>query len=83
MIRYCYCLFCDFWKIAPGPSRIAPGAGKIPVNQEQLFQEKNAPGSRALISRLVSVDVCDSHECDMFSLSYTMFFLRDELLAAR
>ena len=25
----CYRLFLEFWKIAPGPSKIATGSGKI------------------------------------------------------
>ena len=25
----CYRLFLEFWKIAPSPSKIAPGSGKI------------------------------------------------------
>ena len=49
---YGYRLFLEFWKIAPGPSKIAPGSGKNSVNQEQTFTKKLAPGSRDLISRL-------------------------------
>ena len=47
----CYRLFLEFWKIAPGPSKIAPGSGKILWTRSN-FYNKLAPGSRDLISRL-------------------------------
>ena len=46
-----YRLFLEFWKIAPGPSKIAPGSGKILWTRSN-FYNKLAPGSRDLISRL-------------------------------
>ena len=47
----CYCLFLEFWKIAPGPSKIAPGSSKILWTRSNFYNIL-APGSSDLISRL-------------------------------
>ena len=53
---YGYPLFLEFWKIAPGPSKIAQtGSGKILWTRSN-FYNKLAPDSRDLISRL-DIDV--------------------------
>ena len=38
LTRDCYHLFLELWKIAPGPSKIAPGSGKIMWTRSNFYK---------------------------------------------
>ena len=51
MFEYFFINKCLYLKIASGPSKIAPGSGKILWTRSNVYQ-KLTPGSRDLISKL-------------------------------